>query len=180
MRKAISVPFIYQKRGIFYFSRRVPKDLEAYYRCSKIALSLRTKSLKAAKAKSASLASQLEEEWLTLRWRRNDSPLRKFLRYKNLPTPSRSDPLASIVASPRITSLNVSSITLSNTSLNIFLIEPSIKSAQAALDGVDGFSCSTADQCAILEGELVHLINRAGHTVINWKSDMISFGGLKR
>jgi hypothetical protein len=79
MWKAISVPYIYQKRGVYYFSRRVPKDLEAYYRCSKIALSLRTKSLKAAKAKSASLASQLEEEWLTLRWRRNDSPLRRFL-----------------------------------------------------------------------------------------------------
>jgi integrase len=79
MWKAISVPYLYQKRGVFYFSRRVPKDLEAYYRCSKIALSLRTKSLKAAKAKSASLASQLEEEWLTLRWRRNDSPLRRFL-----------------------------------------------------------------------------------------------------
>jgi integrase len=79
MWKANSVPYLYQKRGIFYFSRRVPRDLEGYYKCRKITLSLRTKSLKTAKAKSASLASQLEEEWLTLRWRRNDSPLRKFL-----------------------------------------------------------------------------------------------------
>ena len=73
------VPYSYQKRDIYYFSRRVPKDLEDCYRSSKITLSLRTKSLKAAKAKSASLASQLDEEWLTLRWRRNDSPLRRFL-----------------------------------------------------------------------------------------------------
>ena len=73
------VPYCYQKRDIYYFSRRVPKDLEDYYRASKITLSLRTKSPKLAKAKSTSLASQLEEEWLNLRWRRNDSPLRKFL-----------------------------------------------------------------------------------------------------
>jgi len=55
MWKAISVPYLYQKRGVYYFSRRVPKDLEGYYRCPKIALSLRTKSLKAAKTKSLSV-----------------------------------------------------------------------------------------------------------------------------
>jgi len=76
MWKANLVPFAYQKRDIYYFSRRVPKDLEDCYRSSKITLSLRTKSSKVAKTKSASLASQLDE---TLRWRRNDSPLRRFL-----------------------------------------------------------------------------------------------------
>ena len=79
MWKNNSIPYIYQKRDIYYFSRRVPKDLEDRYRSSKITLSLRTKLLKVAKTKSASLASQLDEEWLTLRWRRNDSPLRRFL-----------------------------------------------------------------------------------------------------
>ena len=79
MWKNNSFPYSYQKRDVYYFSRRVPKDLEDYYRSSKITLSLRTKSPKLAKAKSTSLASQLEEEWLNLRWRRNDSPLRKFL-----------------------------------------------------------------------------------------------------
>ena len=73
------VPYVYQKRNIYYFSRRVPKDLEDCYKSSKITLSLRTKSPKVAKTKSVSLASQLDEEWLTLRWRRNDSPLRRFL-----------------------------------------------------------------------------------------------------
>ena len=67
MWKNNSVTYIYQKRDVYYFSRRVPKDLEAYYRSSKITLSLRTKSSKVAKAKSTSLASQLDEEWLTLR-----------------------------------------------------------------------------------------------------------------
>jgi hypothetical protein len=79
MWKTNSVPFVYQKRDIYYSSRRVPKDLEDCYTSSRIILSLRTKSPKLAKTKSASLASQLDEEWLTLRWRRNESSLRRFL-----------------------------------------------------------------------------------------------------
>ena len=73
------VPYVYKKRDIYYFSRRVPKDLEDCYKSSKITLSLRTKSPKLAKTKSVSLASQLEEEWMTLRWKRSDSPLSRFL-----------------------------------------------------------------------------------------------------
>jgi hypothetical protein len=57
MWKVNLVPYSYQKRDIYYFSRRVPKDLEDCYRSSKITLSLGTKSPKLAKTKSASLAS---------------------------------------------------------------------------------------------------------------------------
>jgi hypothetical protein len=71
MWKNNSIPYVYQKRDIYYFSRRIPKDLEDRYRTSKITLSLRTNSLKVTKIKSASLASQLDEEWLTLHWRTN-------------------------------------------------------------------------------------------------------------
>ena len=66
-----STRYLYQKRGVYYFSRRVPEDLLNHYRRSKIALSLRTKSLKVAIAKSTSPASQLDEEWLALLWRTN-------------------------------------------------------------------------------------------------------------
>lgn len=68
--------FVYQKRGIFYFSRRVHNDLQIHYRTSRIILSLRTKSSKAANVKAASLSSQLDEDWLTLRWDSDDSPMR--------------------------------------------------------------------------------------------------------
>ena len=51
-----------------------------HYNRSKIVFSLRTKSIRAAKVKAASLASQLNEDWLTLRWRSKDTPLRRFLR----------------------------------------------------------------------------------------------------
>ena len=72
--------YLYLKRGIYYFSRRVPEDLLGHYKRSKIVFSLRTKSAKAAKVKAASLSSQLEEDWLTLRWRSKDTPLRRFLK----------------------------------------------------------------------------------------------------
>ena len=65
MWKVNLVPYSYQKRDIYYFSRRVPKDLEDCYRSSKITLSLRTKSPKLAKTKSASLASQLNARRVT-------------------------------------------------------------------------------------------------------------------
>ena len=71
--------FLYRKRGVFYFSRRIPIDLQHHYKTARIRLSLRTKSSKAARVKAASLTSQLDEDWLTLRWRSNDSPLRRFL-----------------------------------------------------------------------------------------------------
>jgi hypothetical protein len=73
-------PYLYQKHGVYYFSRRVPEDLLCHYRQSKIAFSLRTKSIKAARVKAASLAAQLNEDWLTIRWRSKDRPLRKFLK----------------------------------------------------------------------------------------------------
>ncbi|HIF58985.1 MAG TPA: integrase [Rhodospirillales bacterium] len=73
-------PYLYSRNGIYYFCRRIPEDLKSYYKQEKITLSLRTRNPKSARIKSASLASQLEEDWLTLRWRSKDAPLRRFLR----------------------------------------------------------------------------------------------------
>jgi hypothetical protein len=72
--------FLFQKRGVFYFSRRVPQDLRSHYNSRRIILSLRTRSQRAAQARSASLAAKLEEDWLTLRWKTSDDTLRRFLR----------------------------------------------------------------------------------------------------
>jgi integrase len=79
MLMTTEVPYVYSRDGIYYFTRRIPKDLQGHYRCPRIVLSLRTKSLRAAKTKSTTLAAQLDEEWMTLRWRSNDSPLRRYL-----------------------------------------------------------------------------------------------------
>ena len=40
--------YLFQKRGVWYFSRRVPSDLERHYKRSRIVLSLRTKSRRVA------------------------------------------------------------------------------------------------------------------------------------
>ena len=78
MRLTNQSKFMFQKRGVFYFSRRVPADLRSHYNRSRIVISLRTKSHKAAITKATSLASRLDDDWLTLRWRLRDDPLQRF------------------------------------------------------------------------------------------------------
>ena len=73
------VPYVYPRDSIYYFNRRIPKDLQRHYRCDRIIVSLHTKSPHAAKTKSVTLAAQLDEEWFTLRWRQKDNPLRRLL-----------------------------------------------------------------------------------------------------
>ena len=70
---------LYTKRGIYYFSRRVPRDLKAHYKQSRISLSLGTKSQKVAEARARILVTKLEEDWISLRWRTSSDPLRRFL-----------------------------------------------------------------------------------------------------
>lgn len=76
--------YLYSRNGVYYFCRRIPEDLKCNYKQNKIALSLRTRNAKAARIKAASLASQLDEDWLTLRWRSNGTPLRRFLRNQSV------------------------------------------------------------------------------------------------
>ncbi len=91
MRKDSSIPYVYRKRGVYYFSRRVPKDLLEFHKHPNLTLSLKTKSSRVAKAKSATLAAQLDEQWLTLRWRQNDNPLSRFLVDQTLDTSRASN-----------------------------------------------------------------------------------------
>lgn len=72
-------PFLYTKRGVYYFSRRVPEDLKGHYKSPRIAISLRTKSKKVARARAISLEAKLDEDWLTLRWKNTGNPLQRFL-----------------------------------------------------------------------------------------------------
>ena len=40
------VPYTYKKRGIFYYNRMVPSDLDDHYESRRVNFSLRTKSVK--------------------------------------------------------------------------------------------------------------------------------------
>ena len=80
--------YIYQKRGVWYFSRRIPGDLQRHYKLSRIAFSLRTKSRRAATTRAVTLASKLEEDWLTIRWRADSAPFSRFLNVSTGPNAS--------------------------------------------------------------------------------------------
>jgi hypothetical protein len=71
--------YLFEKRGYYYFSRRVPSDLKQSYRTSRIVLSLKTKSVHVAQSRAKSLGIKLEEEWQTLRLLNNQSDLSKYL-----------------------------------------------------------------------------------------------------
>ena len=80
MRLTKETTHIFAKRGVYYFSRRVPGDLRTHYNRDRIVISLRTKSRLAAQTRAKSLALKLEEDWLTLRWRSSSNPFAEFLR----------------------------------------------------------------------------------------------------
>ena len=80
MRLTKETTYIFTKRGVYYFSRRVPADLRTHYNRGRIVISLRTKSRLAAQTRAKSLALKLEEDWLTLRWKSSNNPFSDFLR----------------------------------------------------------------------------------------------------
>jgi len=67
MRSVFFPSFTYTKRGIFYFGRRVPKDVQRFYGSPKVVLSLRTKSVTKAERQAQRIAAKLEEQWDLLR-----------------------------------------------------------------------------------------------------------------
>ena len=63
MGRAFSaVPYTYLKRGVYYFVRRIPSDLQTFYRTDRVIMSLRTKSLHRASRESERLSSRLDEQ----------------------------------------------------------------------------------------------------------------------
>lgn len=97
MRLTKRTHYVFEKRGWFYFSRRVPSDLSRHYRTGRIVMALRTRSRRSAETRAASLAAKLEQDWLTLRWNHQDDPLRRFMRAPdaNPEVPSSDAPLLS-------------------------------------------------------------------------------------
>jgi len=75
-----SVPYTYLKRGVYYFVRRIPSDLQTFYRTDRVILSLRTKSLHRASRASERLSSRLDDYWLDLRLKQTDVPGSHLLR----------------------------------------------------------------------------------------------------
>lgn len=84
MSETISRQFTFVKDGIFYFSRRIPKDLRSHYRSSRIAYSLRTRSARIAESRARKAAEQLDEYWFHLRCRDCELPGKHLLRMQGV------------------------------------------------------------------------------------------------
>ena len=61
------VPFLLIKRGVYYYSRRIPSDLRPYYKTHRIVFSLRTTCTNAAATLAQSVSHKLNKAWTTMR-----------------------------------------------------------------------------------------------------------------
>jgi hypothetical protein len=59
--------YIYQKRGFFYFSRRVPKEVQQCHTKQRIVIALNTRSRAKALRHSQVICQRLDEKWLPMR-----------------------------------------------------------------------------------------------------------------
>ncbi|MBC7147370.1 MAG: tyrosine-type recombinase/integrase [Thioclava marina] len=75
-----AAPHSFVKDGVFYFVRRVPKDLLHHYTSRKISYSLRTRSAAVATSRALRAAQRLDEHWYHLRIKDSDLPGKHMLR----------------------------------------------------------------------------------------------------
>ena len=62
------------RQGIYHFVRRVPSDLQQYYKSDRISLSLKTRSHNHALRTASSINQRLDDYWLGLRLKEMDVP----------------------------------------------------------------------------------------------------------
>ena len=72
--------YTFRKNGIWYFSRRIPADLRRHYKTSRIAYSLRTRSVKDARIRAMNDAAKLDRHWHILRISSEDLPGKHLLK----------------------------------------------------------------------------------------------------
>ena len=66
--------YLYQKRGVYYFSKQVPYDMRQYYAFNRLSFSLRAKSNAGALRAVQSVTQRLEDCQLGLRLQDMDIP----------------------------------------------------------------------------------------------------------
>ena len=75
-----SIPHTFRKEGIYYFNRRVPRDVRGSYNKSRISFSLKTKSLKQAHRSSLLVSQNLESHWVSLRLQGNQFGIERYVK----------------------------------------------------------------------------------------------------
>ena len=76
------VQYVYQRGTTYYFVRKVPKDIQEYYKSSRIVICLKTNRKDRAVRAGMSIAQRLEDYWLSLRLSKLDIPALHLLRDK--------------------------------------------------------------------------------------------------
>ena len=75
----LNVSYLYKKRGVYYFSKRVPCDVRSYYKSDRIVICLRTKSNVSAIRSSKSLYQKLDDYWTSIRLTKMQVPTQHML-----------------------------------------------------------------------------------------------------
>ena len=74
------VQYVYQRGTTYYFVRRVLKDVQRYYKSSRIVICLKTSRKNRAVRAGMSIAQRLEDYWLSLRLSKLYMPALYLLR----------------------------------------------------------------------------------------------------
>ncbi len=74
MRSKYDASHVLFRDGIYYYVRRIPDDLTAFYSVKRLYFSLKTKSCVSAKRLSTFVTQRLDEYWLGLRLQNMDIP----------------------------------------------------------------------------------------------------------
>jgi len=83
MRKTIRPSnYTFTKRGVYYFSRRIPEDLQQHYQQLRIVRSLHTKQPKEAATAAQLLSSQLDQLWFQLRLQKQTEQLSSLSQFQ--------------------------------------------------------------------------------------------------
>ena len=85
------VPRTYTKSGVYYYVRRVPKDVQKHYARDRVVICLKTKSLYSTTRASRSVNAKLEDFWLSLRLQQISVPAHHLLQYQYSPISSISE-----------------------------------------------------------------------------------------
>ena len=72
--------YLWVKGQTYYFNRRVPKDVQAHYKASRIVICLKTSRKDQAIRAAKSIAQRLEDYWMSLRLANLDVPALHLLR----------------------------------------------------------------------------------------------------
>ncbi len=91
----LNVSYLYKKRGVYYFSKRVPCDVRSYYKSDRIVICIRTKSNVSAIRSSKSLYQKLDDYWTSIRLTKMQVPAEHMLVSKPLINSNSNAPLLS-------------------------------------------------------------------------------------